>query len=50
MTTVYGLGYIVSLNFEHIAREWTIRKVALVNTREGYKVIGIYRPAEVLAL
>ena len=50
MTTVYGLDFIVSLNFEHIAREWTVKKVESVNTREGYKVIGIYRPMEVLAL
>jgi hypothetical protein len=50
MTTVYGLDFIVSLNFEHIAREWTVKKVEAVNTREGYKVIGIYKPMEVLAL
>ena len=50
MTTVHGLDFIVSLNFGHIAREWTIKKVETVNAREGYKKIGIYKPAEVLAL
>ena len=50
MTTVHRLDFIVSLNFEHIAREWTIKKVEAVNAREGYKIIGIYRPMEVLAL
>jgi hypothetical protein len=50
MTTLYKLDFIVSLNFEHIAREWTLQKVDMVNIREGLKRIGIYRPAEVLTL
>jgi hypothetical protein len=50
MTTMYGLDFIVSLNFEHIARPWTVERVRRVNIREGYKEIAIYRPAEVLAL
>jgi hypothetical protein len=50
ITTVNSLDFIVSLNFEHIAREWTVKKVEAVNTREGYRKIGIYRPAEVLKL
>ena len=48
MTTVNRLDFIVSLNFSHIARPWTIEKVRQVNMREGYNPIGIYRPAEVL--
>jgi hypothetical protein len=48
MTTVNGLDFIVSLNFTHIARPWTIERVRRVNRREGYQGIGIYRPAEVL--
>jgi hypothetical protein len=50
MTTVNGLDFIVSLNFTHIARTWTIEKVRRVNAREGYRGIGIYKPAEVLEL
>jgi hypothetical protein len=50
MTTVNGLDFIVSLNFTHIARTWTIEKVRRVNAREGYQGIGIYKPAEVLEL
>jgi hypothetical protein len=50
MTAVYGLDFIVSLNFEHIVREKTIRITGEINTREGYRVTGIYKPAEVLAL
>jgi hypothetical protein len=50
MTTLYELDFIVSLNFEHIARAWTLQKVDTVNVREGLKRIGIYRPAEVIKL
>jgi hypothetical protein len=50
ITTVNGLDFIVSLNFNHIARIWTIERVRRVNVREGYQGIGIYRPAEVLEL
>ncbi|MDR2050078.1 MAG: hypothetical protein LBP69_11570 [Treponema sp.] len=48
MTAVYGLDFIVSLNFQHIVREKTIRITGEINIREGYKAIGIYKPSEVL--
>jgi hypothetical protein len=48
ITTATGLDFIVSLNFSHIARIWTIERVRRVNVREGYKGIGIYKPVEVL--
>ncbi|GHV92473.1 hypothetical protein AGMMS50268_29760 [Spirochaetia bacterium] len=50
ITAFHGLDFIVSLNFEHIARPWTEERVRKVNIREGYKGIGIYRPVEVLDL
>jgi hypothetical protein len=50
ITSVYGLDYIVSLNFEHISRPWTIERVRRVNNHEDYKAIGIYKPQEVLEL
>ena len=50
ITTLNGLDFIVSLNFTHIARIWTIEKVRRVNAREKYKGIGIYKPAEVLEI
>ncbi|MDR0624058.1 MAG: hypothetical protein LBG10_06460 [Treponema sp.] len=50
VTTVNGLDFIVSLNFEHIARPWTVERVRRVNIQENYKGIGIYRPVEVLDL
>jgi hypothetical protein len=48
ITAVNGLDFIVSLNFGHIARAWTIERVRRVNAREKYKGIGIYKPLEVL--
>jgi hypothetical protein len=50
ITAVNELDFIVSLNFEHIVRPWTIERVGRVNLREGYNPIGIYKPVEVLAL
>ncbi|MHC6202793.1 PIN domain-containing protein [Breznakiellaceae bacterium SP9] len=47
VTAVNGLDFIVSLNFTHIVRPWTIERV---NFREGYKPIGIYKPSEILEL
>jgi hypothetical protein len=50
IATIGGLDFIVSLNFTHIARPWTIERVRRVNKREGYQDIGIYKPAEVLEI
>jgi len=50
MAAVHGLDLIVSLNFTHIVRIWTIDRVRRVNKRESYQGIGIYRPSEVLEL
>jgi hypothetical protein len=50
ITTAEGLDFIVSLNFTHIARPWTVERVRRVNKREGYPGIGIYKPMEVLEL
>jgi len=50
ITSVNGLDFIVSLNFTHIVRPWTVERVRRVNFREGYKPIGIYKPSEVLEL
>ena len=47
---VNGLDFIVSLNFTHIVRTWTIELVRRVNKRDGYLGIGIYKPSEVLEL
>jgi len=48
--TYNGLDYIISLNFAHIVRPWTIERVRSVNMREKYQAIGIYKPAEVLEI
>jgi hypothetical protein len=49
VTAVNGLDFIVSLNFTHIVRPWTIERIRRVNRRENYQGIGIYKPSEVLA-
>ena len=48
--TYNGLDFIVSLNFAHIVRPWTIERVRSVNMREKYRAIGIYKPEEVLEI
>jgi hypothetical protein len=49
-TACNGLDFMVSLNFTHIVRPWTIEKVRMVNMREKHQAIGIYKPAEVLEI
>jgi predicted nucleic acid-binding protein len=46
--TIYGLDFIVSLNFQHILRRKTIELTELINYRMGYKKVGIYSPGEVI--
>jgi len=48
ITTVTGLDFIVSLNFQHIVRQKTIQETARINEQEGYKYIDIYEPSEVI--
>lgn len=48
--TYNGMDFIVSLNFAHIVRPWTIERVRSVNMREKYRAIGIYKPSEVLEI
>jgi predicted nucleic acid-binding protein len=46
--TVCNAGVLGSLNLRHLANEWTERKVATVNRREGYDALHIRTPEEVL--
>jgi hypothetical protein len=39
ITAVYGLDFIVSLNFTHIVRAWTVERVRRMNLREGVSPI-----------
>ena len=48
ITAVNELDFIVSLNFQHIVKQKTIRETSRINEREGYKQIGIYEPAEII--
>jgi len=45
---IYGLDFIVSLNFQHIVRDRAIQITAQINEAEGYKDVGIYEPGEVI--
>ncbi|MCL2463322.1 MAG: PIN domain-containing protein [Defluviitaleaceae bacterium] len=47
-TTVHGLDFIVSYNFQHIVKMKTITLTEVVNLREHYHRIGIYSPTEVI--
>ena len=47
-SSVSQLDFIVSLNFQHIVKQKTIRETGQINKREGYKQIGIYEPGEVI--
>jgi hypothetical protein len=50
IAVVNGLDYIVSMNFNHLARLWTNDRVRTVSIDESYKPIFIYKPEEVLKL
>ena len=39
---------LVSLNLRHLANEWAERNIGAVNLREGYQLISIRMPEEVL--
>jgi hypothetical protein len=47
IASVSGVDFIVSLNFEHIVRPWTIERIRRINLQEGFKPVGIYKPNEV---
>ena len=48
IASVNGLDMIVSMNFEHIVKEKTIKMTERINVQNGYRSIGIYSPEEVM--
>lgn len=49
LATTAGIDYLVSLNFRHIAREWTQTRVQAANLEMGYnRVIRIVTPTDLL--
>jgi hypothetical protein len=46
--TVGGAAIIVTLNLRHLANEWAERRINAVNLREGYPLVRIRTPEEVL--
>ena len=47
-TTIHGLDFIVSLNFEHIVKDKAMRMTAMISEAAGYESVGIYEPGEVI--
>jgi hypothetical protein len=46
--TVGRADVLVSLNLRHLANEWAVRNIGVVNLREGYQPLSIRTPEEVL--
>lgn len=46
--TVARVDVLVTLNLQHIANEWAARRVNAVNMDEGYPLVSIRTPAEVI--
>jgi len=47
--TIGKADVLVSLNLRHLANEWAERRIGAVNLREGYQLLRIRTPEEVLA-
>lgn len=45
--TIEKVDVLVTLNLEHIANEWIIRKINSVNLKEGYPLVIVRTPEEV---
>lgn len=45
---VSGIEVLVTLNLKHLANEWTSRRLNAVNLREGYPLVSIRTPEEVV--
>jgi len=48
IAAVMEMDFMVSWNFKHIVRRSTILATGAINLREGYKLIGIFSPQEVI--
>ena len=46
--TLVKAEILVSLNMKHIANEWVERKINSINLREGYAILKIRTPEEVV--
>jgi hypothetical protein len=47
-SVIAGPDVLVSMNLQHLANEWAERRLNDVNLREGYVLIGVRTPEEVL--
>ena len=48
LAAVNDLDMIISMNFEHIVKRKTIKMTATINSLNGYRVVEIYSPMEVV--
>jgi hypothetical protein len=46
--SIAGADVLVSMNLRHLANEWAERRLNAVNLREGYVLIGVRTPEEVV--
>ena len=46
--TISKVDILLSYNLKHIANEWKIRKINSVNLREGYNLLTVRSPEEVI--
>lgn len=46
--SIAGADVLVSMNLQHLSNEWAERRLNAVNLREGYRLIGVRTPEEVL--
>jgi len=46
--SIAGVDVLVTMNLRHLANEWAERRLNAVNLREGYRLVGIRTPEEVL--
>jgi hypothetical protein len=48
IATVSGMDMIISMNFEHIVKQKTIKMTTNINIISGYRAVEIYSPMEVV--
>jgi hypothetical protein len=46
--SIAGADVLVSMNLRHLVNEWAERRLNAVNLREGYVLVGVRTPEEVL--
>jgi len=50
IATISGVSAIISWNFKHMANFMKIRQYNSINLREGYRMINIHTPREIIGI